>query len=70
MKLTLNKAVEAVERIKKESYDNEVAHQIEDDLMKNFIRCCSEGLYSFEDILKISKVIIKSEEVDFERWYS
>lgn len=70
-KLTLQEAIDYVKEIDMIKNNDESAHSREDDLYSEFIKKLSLGLYSdINEVIAISQEIIKTENIDFCRWYS
>ena len=65
--MTANEARRAVRHIKAMSGagDHEAAHSEEDELREAFIRFVSKGR---GQLAEIAKIVLSTEEVDFERW--
>ena len=68
LKLTLEDALNFVENIK--GLDDEIAHIKEDELRDWFIKGCALGLYTIEEVKEIGKVVLSTNEIDFDRWYA
>lgn len=51
--------------------DNEGAHCSEDSLFSDFVKAIIDDKYkSIEEIKECAKLVIKVEDIDYDRWYS
>lgn len=66
-KLTIEKVKQVIQEIERHTGDYERQHSIEIDLMSRFIEEVSKNKHSFEEIKKLSKLIITTKNIDFIR---
>jgi hypothetical protein len=64
--MDLNEVKIRLEKIKKKSHDYEVAHQMEDDLYRNFIQ--HVGALKIADLSEMAKEVLKSKKIKFSRY--
>lgn len=69
-KLTKEKAMERVEKIKSVAYDDETAHVEEDDLHSTFISCVAARMYGIDEAVEIADIVKSTSEISFSRWYA
>ena len=55
-----------LDEIKNKTWDFEVAHSLEDDLMLNFIKHVAE--HGDEELAEMATEVLKSQEIDFPRY--
>lgn len=67
--MTVENAKTMLQQISNLSYDEKVAHQIEDDLYYQFVENIAKGKYaSVEEIQEIAKVVVQSANIEFKRY--
>lgn len=67
--MTKEEAIIRIEEIYNIRHDDEVAHMKEDSLRNDFLIAISEGKYSsVENIKELSKIVLRSNNIDFSRW--
>jgi hypothetical protein len=66
--MTVEDVRERLERIKQAAGDPEVAHGREDSLREDVLRHIANGWCS--DPMALAHEVLKSEEIDFPRWYA
>lgn len=75
-KLTIELAEEVISQLQqfsnddKSDWDNEDAHQKEDELMQSFIQCVAHGLYEIDEAVQVANIIKQAKEIPFARWYA
>ena len=50
--------------------DNEIAHGFEDDLYREFIEHVALGVFDIITLSNLAKEVLKSQQLDFDRYYS
>ena len=66
--VTLEHATLMVEDIKKASYDDEAAHNWEDQLRLQFLHDLANGSYKMTEAIIIVKKILETEKFEFNRY--
>lgn len=70
IKLTKEIAVNEVAKIESSTFDNEVAHILEDDLHLHFIECVAAKMYTMEEAIELANIVKSTEDIDFTRWHA
>lgn len=66
--MTLDEATIRVAKIRDLENDSEIAHGREDDLYLEFIQYVSS--LDIPDVSNVAKVILRTQDMPFERWYA
>lgn len=68
-KLTLQQAIDIVEKIDSIKEDDESAHSMEDDLHTHFINCIANGCYdNLSELISVATEIDRTKYIEFSRW--
>lgn len=51
-------------------FNNEAAHEMEDDLMVHVLHDIASGEYTLEECIAFATEVLKTKELDFTRWYA
>jgi len=65
--MTVDDVRERVENIRQAAFDDEVAHGMEDELYAEVLKAIANGADSPE---KLAAEALKTEKIEFSRWYS
>lgn len=57
---------ERINKIQENSYDDEVAHSLEDDLYRDFIESLAAG--TITSPATMAKMLLETKKMDFARW--
>lgn len=69
--MTKEEAIIRIEEIYNLRHDDEVAHIKEDSIRNDFLIAISEGKYSsIEYIKELSEIVLRSNNIDFSRWFA
>ena len=66
--MTIVEITKKLEKIKDCRWDDETAHGLEDNLMRDFIEYI--GDLGIPDVSEKAKLVLQSTEIDFHRWRS
>lgn len=67
-KKTLQTIKEVVKSIKKNVYDDEAAHSMEDYLREMTLASIATGTYSKKECVEFAKEALKTKKIKFSRW--
>ena len=66
--MNIKQVKDTVKKIKEISGDSEYAHGVEDDLYRDFVKHVSES--KNKKLSNMAKEVLKTKDMDFERWYA
>ncbi len=64
--MTLDEIKKKVKEIDETKYDNEVAHNLEDDLYEEFIKHIAKT--GNNEQREMARAVLKTKQIEFERW--
>lgn len=59
---------QSLKDLEKISDDDEMAHSVEDSMYQDFVDFVSKGDFDKSELIKMSKELLKSQDIDFARW--